>query len=137
MQQKIVYRGLQINLSPNNYSENSEFIQRWQNIITEGSLKLLEYLLDWENKYFQIAGTKLEKEIAEIQLFRNSPDFNKLELRLQCQIKLFQSEIKERKHKKYIRDKRDFESGQIYSEKICETIFQKTRIHRYIRIRPV
>lgn len=116
IQNKIVYRGLRINLSPSNHLENPEFVQGWQNILTESSLKLLDYLLEWEKKYFQVAGAKLEKDIADIQTFRAQTEFSNLESKLQKHIEQFQSEIKDRKHKKFVRDKNDFVTKQIYRQ---------------------
>lgn len=117
LQQRLVYRGLRINLSPNAHQNDTEFIRGWNHLLTESSLKLIEYLLDWEKKYFVANSERLEKDITEIQIFRAVPDFITLEQRLQRDIENFQVEIKERKHRKYIRDKKDFETGQIYNTK--------------------
>lgn len=117
LQQRIVYRGLRINLSPNAHQNDTSFISGWNQLLTESSLKLIEYLLEWEKKYFVASSERLEKDITEIQVFRTIPDFASLEQRLQRDIENFQVEIKERKHRKYIRDKRDFDTGQIYNNK--------------------
>lgn len=118
IQQKIAYRGLRINLNPNSHTDNTEFIQGWQQILTESSLKLLDYLLVWERKHFQIINAQLEKEINEIQVFRPTTDFINFEARLQQQVESFQAEIRERKHRKFVRDKRDFDTNQVYNVKI-------------------
>lgn len=115
IQQKLIYRGLRINLSPSTHSEDIEFVRGWQDILTTSSIKLLEYLVEWERKYFILTTSQLEKEISDIQIFRPHPDFEISEKRLQSHIESFQTEIRERKHKKYIRDKRDFDTGQIYN----------------------
>lgn len=129
VQHKIVYRGLRINLTPNKHQGNTEFIQGWQRILTETSLKLIDYLLTWEKKSFETISNKLEKEIGEINTFKPLPDFNTLELKLQKQIEAFQIEIKERKHKKFVRDKQDFETGIIYPEKNSKTGPLKTNVY--------
>lgn len=112
-----MYRGLRINLTPNNHTDNAEFMQGWQQILTESSLKLLDFLLVWERKHFQIINAQLEKEINEIQTFRTNSDFANFETRLQQQVESFQVEIRERKRKKFVRDKRDFKTDQVYNIK--------------------
>lgn len=130
VQQKIIYRGLRINLNPTNHLDNTEFIQGWQSILTSSSLKLLDYLLGWERRFFALTSAQLEKEISDIQQFRGTPDFDILEKRLQQYIESLQVEIRERKHKKYIRDKRDFESGQIYNIKTTTKNFNNYRTNK-------
>lgn len=50
LQQGLVYRGLRIPLKPGVHQDNSEFLQGWENTLTECSLKLIEYLLQFEKK---------------------------------------------------------------------------------------
>lgn len=75
---------------------------------TNYSLRLIEYLLEWEKKQFILNSERLEKGIGKIQVFCSVPEFRSLEQRLQRDIESLQTEIKERKHRKYIRDKKRF-----------------------------
>lgn len=64
---------------------------------------------------------RLEKEISDIQIFIiTNTEFTNLEYKSS-----FQVEIEERKHNKYIRDKRDFEVGEIYRKASQPTINNK------------
>ena len=76
---------------------------------------MLQYLSDYEKGVLTKVSAQLEKEIPQVQQFNTSPEFAECEQKLQKNIERLQTEIKERKHKKYIRDRRDFETGQIYT----------------------
>lgn len=52
--------------------------------------------------------------MTDIQNFKTTPEFETFENKLQKHIDQFQTELKERKHLKYVRDKRDFDTGSIY-----------------------
>lgn len=117
IQQGLVYRGLRIPLRPGVHLDNQEFIQGWDNLLTESSLKLIKLLLEFEKKQIAVIGEELEQNLKDIQQFNSHPQFQALEARLQNNIETLKSEIKTRKHKKFLRDYKDFETKQIYTWK--------------------
>lgn len=86
-------------------------------MLTDCSLRLIKYLLDFGKNHIVTFGEELEKHFKDIQAFNTHPQFQYLASRLQNNIETFKSDIKNRKHKKYLRDKCDFESKQIYTWK--------------------
>lgn len=123
-QQKLIYRGLRINLTPHSFREDQLFIQNWQAILSECSGRLISLLLDFEQKRLQESGKQLEKELKEIQNFQTHSDFVGFEQKLQNNIINYNKEIKERKQSKYLRDQKDFETGNIYIKKGFSRVYQ-------------
>lgn len=112
--QQIVYRGLRIPLSPKTYSDDHEFVKGWEKILTESSIKRMTFLSEYEKQTFVKINQKLEQEIKEVQNFSTHPEFAQLEQRLQKNFEILKSEIKERKQRKYLRDRTDFDQDKVY-----------------------
>lgn len=86
----------------------------------------MSYLSEYEKQTFLKIKHKLEQETKEVQNFNTHPEFIQLEQRLQKNIETLKSEIKERKHRKYLRDRADFDQDKVYQ--------WRNKIHGYLRV---
>lgn len=107
---------MRIPLRPSSHTEDPEFVKGWETILTESSLKLI-YLSEYEKQTFTKLNLQLEQEIKNVQKFNTHPDFPQMEQTFKKKLEILKSEIKDRKHKKYLRDRADFEQNKVYQWK--------------------
>lgn len=89
-------------------------IYDWERLLTDNSLCMIKYLLDYEKEFFAKINQSLTKEIDEIKVFEGHSEFAELENKLQRNVKTLKRTIKDCKHRKYIRDVNDFQTNTIY-----------------------
>lgn len=79
-------------------------MKKWEQEVTNSSLRLMNILLEEEKIYLEKTNTKLKETIERAHTLRGEIDFNKKELELQNQIDRFTCLLKERKHQQFIKD---------------------------------
>lgn len=113
--EKIVPRGLRINIAPGTRSRSSELLNKWEEASIKGSLLLMGVLIEEEKKAFDRSLESLNKCIENTLRFKGDDEFNRRENFLQNSIEKFQTTIKSRKHTQYARDTQEFREKRAYN----------------------
>lgn len=111
---KIVPRGLRISILPAQRIRTPNLMKKWEQEVTESSLRLMTLLLAEEQENLEIKNKKL-KETTELALtLKSDSEFIKLETDLQKNIDRFTTALKERKHKQFVKDLTEFRENRAY-----------------------
>lgn len=112
---KIVPKGLRVNISPAERSRSVELIEKWEKEALSSSLRFMQILLEEEKRVYENSSKNL-KEITDKALkFKGEPEFAKKETALQTSVEKFYCLLKERKHKQFLRDLNDFKEKRAFS----------------------
>ncbi|XP_044142548.1 uncharacterized protein LOC122932281 isoform X2 [Bufo gargarizans] len=114
LEQKIVPRGLRIRIRPADRISSPGFLVRWEDTLTHNSLSLMKLLLDEERLLFESTSKKLREKIDTALKLKEDPEFARREASLQSAVVRFQTLIKERKHRQFVRDLGDFRENRAY-----------------------
>lgn len=108
-------RGLRINLQPALFKDNLEFRQKWQGILNRCSLNLITLNV----QQLQMGMKDLKQEIySKEEEYSRIPETNNTLLQdLEVKMERLQQEILQVKLRKFMRDTRDYEKGEVYSWK--------------------
>ncbi|XP_075187500.1 uncharacterized protein LOC142258789 [Anomaloglossus baeobatrachus] len=96
LKNKIVPKGLRINLCPSPRTSNPRLLEAWAKESVESSFRFMNLLLIEEKTLLEQATLKLNKSIEEILKFKSEADFNRREISLQ-DVNLFCRKLKWRR----------------------------------------
>lgn len=111
---KIVPRGLRISITPATRINSPRLLARWEEELTKSSLNLMELLLEEERVFFEKSSCRLRELIEAALKFKTDTDFAQRETALQTSVEKFQNLIKERKHRQFTKDLREFKENRAY-----------------------
>ncbi|CAH2294358.1 Hypothetical predicted protein [Pelobates cultripes] len=114
---KLVPRGLRPEISLPEKAITDEQIKEWNSILLDCSAKLMQFLVKLETNNLDTVNKNLENELANVKKFKDRSEFSLLENKLQKNLEGFKKHVREKKHKKYLRDHRDFQEGNIFRTK--------------------
>ena len=112
---KRVLRGLRIHVIPNYDNTNPSLLQDWAGLMADTCHKMIEMLV----KYATEDLLQTKKEIEELQeKFNNYKGVEKERITevykiMTVRLDKLEKEIKERKRRKFLRDKLDYEMGRV------------------------
>ncbi|XP_041433522.1 uncharacterized protein LOC121398378 [Xenopus laevis] len=118
-------RGLRITLQPALFRDNSEFLQKWRGILNRCSLDLITLTI----QQLQTGTRELKQQIhtseeeCKVILDTDNTPLKELE----AKIEKLQQEILQVKLRKFTRDTRDYERGEVYT---WQDTRRKTRYYR-------
>ncbi|OCT91315.1 hypothetical protein XELAEV_18014366mg, partial [Xenopus laevis] len=115
---KMVPRGLRIKKIPGQNLKKSggqEFVDKWNNILSECSFKLMQLMIDESTRNILLVNKQVEIEKLALEEKREDKQFNELNENVKKELIKIQQEIKIRKKRKFIRDTEDYKKGQIYA----------------------
>lgn len=116
MEHKIIPKGLRIPIFPAERISSPGLLVHWEQELTDSSLRLMNLLLTEERVFFGHSSTKLKELIDLVLSFKGDPDFNKRESSLQTAVERFQGLIKERKHRQFNKDLKEFREKRAYQQ---------------------
>ncbi|OCT74487.1 hypothetical protein XELAEV_18033466mg [Xenopus laevis] len=106
-------RGLRIKLQPALFKDNTEFLQKWRGILNRCSLDLITLTV----QQLQIGTRELKQQLhAAEEEVKLHADAENTQLReLEVKMEKLQQEILQMKLRKFTRDTRDYERGEVYT----------------------
>ncbi|KAM4017383.1 uncharacterized protein ACNLHF_007006 isoform 1-T3 [Anomaloglossus baeobatrachus] len=108
IKQKIVPRGLRVNLVPAERSRTENLLKRWEEELTNSSIRLMTILVDEEKVTLEKTSRDLQTLREEALKHQGDSDFGTKEIALQIAVDKYQQNLKTRKHKHFLRDLGDF-----------------------------
>ncbi|XP_077117037.1 uncharacterized protein LOC143773497 [Ranitomeya variabilis] len=110
-----VPRGLRVLKDLSQFKENAQFIKEWESILLKCSQDLLQLVLQQNMANYDTVNMELTKTKEEIKTRLSVNQWSLLEKKLDNKMVILQADIKQRKRDKFIRDKADFDTNQIFS----------------------
>lgn len=111
----IVPRGLRITLTPAQKNRNPSFFTKWEKEATDSSVRFMRLLLEDEKVNLATLEVRLKEHIDIAKKFEKEGDYSQKEKDLQNTLERYQYNIKDRKHKQFLRDLADFRDNKAYS----------------------
>ncbi|CAH2248587.1 Hypothetical predicted protein, partial [Pelobates cultripes] len=97
--------------------QTEEQLGEWNTILLDCSFRLMDYLIKLETTNFDETNSKLQNEITKIKNFKSDNLYVPMENKLQQNITNYRQHLKIKKHNKFQRDFKDFNSGEIFRQK--------------------
>lgn len=96
-------------IRPHSPTDNPEFMEGWDKLQAENTLKMMQYLLDFERSQID----KLTKQLKVEKLISSNLKITQFEEKLQKQVKQHKESRKIKKIRKFVRDSQDFTHGRV------------------------
>ncbi|OCT67205.1 hypothetical protein XELAEV_18038488mg [Xenopus laevis] len=115
---KMVPRGLRLKKTPGQNLKKSggqEFIDKWNNILSECSLKLMQLMIDESTRKILQINKQVALEKRTLEEKKEDKQFAELNENVKKDLIKIQQEIKIQKKRKFIRDTDDYKKGQVYA----------------------
>ncbi|CAJ0946568.1 unnamed protein product [Ranitomeya imitator] len=110
-----VPRGLRVFKEISQFKEDPGFQKAWEQIHLQCSQNLLQLVTAQNEKDYASICEQLDKSKQELSSRISKDNFKSFEKKLEKKLIIVQMDTKEKKKEKFLRDKRDFESGQIFT----------------------
>lgn len=123
---KIVPKGLRVNIVPATRSRSAELLEIWEKEALNSSLRFLQILIEVEKKTYEVSAKNLKELVDKTLKFKGEAEFAKKETALQTSVERYYNLLKERKHNQFVRDlsefkeKRAFNFSQENNERVVE-----------------
>ncbi|XP_075119258.1 uncharacterized protein LOC142194142 [Leptodactylus fuscus] len=109
----MIPRGLRINKFSTTVF-NEEFKSKWERILSQCSLDLMNLIIQEEEVRMKEYKTELIKVKEDLVKFESSKTYLDLYPKIQAQMKDLEDNIIKTKKTKFVRDKHDYETGEVY-----------------------
>ncbi|XP_073406217.1 uncharacterized protein [Dendrobates tinctorius] len=114
LQKDIIPRGLRVQLFPTLDTDNSSFVNKWEDTLTKCSRTLLELLIGADKKTLEFLEKEIELLREKIHELISGDEIKKFDTALEDDLNKWELEIQNNKTKKYQRDLEDYQLKRVY-----------------------
>lgn len=113
-QERIIPRGLRLRKAPTTvYSQ--EFSIRWNEILTEASLKLIALIIEVEEEKLKQYEIEIDQIVSNLEPLKTLQSFESTFKLVEDRLETLEKSILDLKHRKYLRDVEDYQLDQVQS----------------------
>ncbi|CAJ0947980.1 unnamed protein product [Ranitomeya imitator] len=107
-------RGLRVSLRPTLFQDNTDFCQRFEQILNKCSLDLMTLTLDYLHKEVKTSQDKLQSIETQLKDTSSKEEFESIKSRMKDNLEAYRLETEKRKRQKFIRDTQDYLQNRVY-----------------------